>query len=235
VKVKQVSEELGVRYVLEGSVRREGERVRITAQLIDEIKGHHFVAERYDRETKEIFALQDEITMKIMTALKCDTAGRGQFGKGLTTTRSLDAFLNTSRRVRLFYRYTKKIMPLARRLLEEVISLDPDYSPAYSLLAATHASEVWFGTSKSPRIPWRKPSSWGRRPLRWMNRNADAHSGLGYHYVMAKQFDKAIAQTERALSLDPTSSANPLQLCLQSCLFGKAKGSDPSFSRGLAP
>jgi adenylate cyclase len=69
VKVKQVSEELGVRYVLEGSVRREGERVRITGQLIDAIKGHHLWAERYDRETREIFALQDEITMKIMTAL----------------------------------------------------------------------------------------------------------------------------------------------------------------------
>ena len=70
VKVKQVSEELGVRYVLEGSVRKEGNKVRITAQLIDAITGHHLWADRYDRDLKDIFALQDEITMKIITALQ---------------------------------------------------------------------------------------------------------------------------------------------------------------------
>jgi len=208
VKVKQVSEELGVRYVLEGSVRREGERVRITAQLIDGIKGHHLWAERYDRETKEIFALQDEITMKIMTALNVTLRAGDSFGKGLTTTRSLDAFLKYIEARELFYRYTKEDNALARRLLEEVISLDPDYSPAYSLLAATHASEVWFGTSKSPKDSLAKAIELGEKAIALDESNADAHSGLGYHYVMAKHFDKAIAQTERALSLDPTSSAN---------------------------
>ncbi|NTV35097.1 MAG: adenylate/guanylate cyclase domain-containing protein, partial [Deltaproteobacteria bacterium] len=233
IKVKQASEELGVRYVLEGSVRREGERVRITAQLIDAIKGHHLWAERYDRETKEIFALQDEITMKIMTALNVTLRAGDSFGKGLTGTRSLEAFLKFIEARERFYRYTKEDNTLARGLLEEVISLDPNYSLAYSLLAATHASEVWFGTSKSPKDSLATAIELGEKAIALDESNADVRSGLGYHYVMAKQFDKAIAQTERALALDPNSSVNLYNCACNLAFSGRPKEAIPIFHEVL--
>ena len=95
VKVKQVAEDLGVRYVLEGSVRREGERVRITAQLIDALKGQHLWAERYDREAKEIFALQDEITVKVMTALHIKLQAGDHVPVLGSGTKNLDAFFES--------------------------------------------------------------------------------------------------------------------------------------------
>jgi len=233
IKVRQVSEELGVRYVLEGSVRREGERVRITAQLIDAIKGHHLWAERYDRETKEIFALQDEITMKIMTALNVTLRAGDSFGKGLTGTRSLEAFLKFIEARERFYRYTKEDNALARGLLEEVISIDPNYCLAYSLLAATHASEVWFGTSKSPKDSLATAIELGEKAIALDESNADVRSGLGYHYVMAKQFDKAIAQTERALALDPNSSVNLYNCACNLAFLGRPKEAIPIFHEVL--
>ena len=233
VKVKQVAEELGVRYVLEGSVRREGERVRITAQLIDAVKGNHLWAERYDREAKEIFALQDEITLKVITALHVKLQAGDSFGKGLTGTRSLEAFLKFIEARERFYRYTKEDNALARGLLEEVISLDPNYSLAYSLLAATHASEVWFGTSKSPKDSLATAIKLGEKAIALDESNADVRSGLGYHYVMAKQFDKAIAQTERALTLDPNSSVNLYNCACNLAFSGRPKEAIPIFHEVL--
>jgi len=93
VKVKQVSEELGVRYVLEGSVQKSGDKVRITAQLIDALSGHHLWAERYDRDLKDIFALQDEITMKVITALQVELTGGEMAGMIAKGTKNIDAFI----------------------------------------------------------------------------------------------------------------------------------------------
>src|SRR5512137_323606 len=150
VKVKQVSEELGVRYVLEGSVRRSAKKVRITAQLIDAITGYHLWAERYDRDLKEIFALQDEIALKIMKTVheKLDAGQHTRLlGRG---ARNLEAFLKAMEAREHFYRATKQDTALARKLYEDVITMDPDYAFAYVGLAWTHMADVWFGTSKSP-------------------------------------------------------------------------------------
>jgi len=149
-KVKQVSEELGVRYVLEGSVRCSGEKVRITAQLIDAMTGYHLWAERYDRDLKEIFALQDEIALRILKIVhvKLQTGGHeGETGKG---TWNLEAFLKGMEARAHFYCFTKEENALARKLFEQVITLDPDYALGYAGLAWTHASDVWLGMSKSP-------------------------------------------------------------------------------------
>ncbi|RPJ01720.1 MAG: hypothetical protein EHM36_13155, partial [Deltaproteobacteria bacterium] len=128
VEVRQVSEELGVRYVLEGSIRRSGEKTRITAQLVDAVDGHHLWAERFDRETKEILTVQDEIALKIMKALhvKLQAGQSGsETGRG---AKNLETFLKSMEARGQVLRYTKEGNARARQLFEEVIALDPNYA-----------------------------------------------------------------------------------------------------------
>jgi adenylate cyclase len=205
VKVKQVSEELGVRYVLEGSVRRSGERVRITAQLIDAMTGYHLWAERYDRDLKEIFALQDEIALKIIKTvhekLEAVQHARG-LGRG---ARNLEAFLKAMEAREHFYRANKEDNALARKLYEEVIALDPDYAFAYAGLASTSLADRWFGTIKSWKESLGRAIELAEKAIALDESEAIAHATLGHFYAYAGQFDKAVAHAERGLALDPNS------------------------------
>jgi adenylate cyclase len=207
VKVKQVSEELGVRYVLEGSVRRSGEKVRITAQLIDAMTGYHLWAERYDRDLKEIFALQDEIALKILKTVheKLEPADHARvLGRG---ARNLEAFLKAMEAREHFYRATKEDNALAQKLYEEVIALDPGYAIVYAGLGWTHLMDVLFGTSKSPKESLGRAIELGQKAISLDESEAMGHASLGLFYTYAGQFDKAVAHAERGLALDPNSSA----------------------------
>jgi adenylate cyclase len=156
VKIQQVGEELVVRYVLEGSARKARDRVRITAQLIDAPTGHHLWAERYDRDLKDIFALQDETTMKILTALRVTLTEGEQArvcdrGKG-----NLDSFMKILEGNSYFLRFNENDNVVARQMFEEAIALDPENSGAYSSLGWTYLADVWYGSGESPgkSIPW---------------------------------------------------------------------------------
>jgi adenylate cyclase len=122
VKVKQVSEELGVQYILEGSVRKAGNKVRITAQLIDALTGHHLWAERYDRNLKDIFALQDEITMKIITAVQVELTAGERANVAAKGTKNLEAFMKYMQAIENLTRQTKEGNAAGRRLAEEALS-----------------------------------------------------------------------------------------------------------------
>jgi len=212
VKVKQVSEELGVRYVLEGSVQKSGDRVRITAQLIDALSGHHLWAERYDRELKDIFALQDEIAMKVITALQVKlTAGEmaGMIAKG---TKNIDAFIKYVQAYELMTKLTKEGNAQAKKVLEEAIALDPEYSRLYMGLGQTHFYDVWLGTTESPDQSLARAFELVQKAISLDDSNAAAHGTLGQVYVMKRQYDKAIAECERAVSLDPNSAENIFRL-----------------------
>ncbi|MHC4677026.1 MAG: adenylate/guanylate cyclase domain-containing protein, partial [Planctomycetota bacterium] len=150
VKIQQVGRELGVRYVLEGSVQRSGNRIRITAQLIDASTGQHLWVEQYNRDLKDIFALQDEITMKIMTALQVKLTEGEQarlVGKGTANLQAYEKVLQGREHIT---RLNIEGNVQARDLFEEAITLDPEYSIAYAALAQTHLLDVWLGLSKSP-------------------------------------------------------------------------------------
>jgi len=212
VKVKQVSEELGVQYVLEGSVQKSGDRVRITAQLIDALSSHHLWAERYDRDLKDIFALQDEITMKVITALQVElTAGEmaGVIAKG---TKNIDAFIKYLRAFELANRLTKEGNAQAKKILEEAIALDPEYSRLYMGLALAHIYDVWHGTTESTEQSVARAFELAQKAISLDDSNAAAYSGLGTIYAMKRQYDQAIAKGKRAISLDPNSADNFMQL-----------------------
>jgi adenylate cyclase len=206
VKIHQVAEELGVRYVLEGSVRRAGDRVRVTAQLIDAITGHHLWAERYDRDLKDIFALQDEITKMIITALQVKLTEREEARLLARGTDNLEAYLEFLQGREYLLRFNKEANALARKKLEEVIALDPEYAEAYRFLAATHIMDVWLRASKSPRQSLAQAIELAQKTIALEESSAGAHGLLSHVFMMQRKYEKAIAEGERAITLDPNSA-----------------------------
>ena len=206
VKVQQVGRELGVRYVLEGSVRKAADRIRISAQLIDAKTGYHLWAERYDRDLKDIFALQDGITMKILIALQVKLTEGQQarlFGKG---TDNLEAYAKLLQGREHSNRFNKESNVLARQMYKEAISLDPDYAMAYLRLSATHLMDLLYGSTKSPKRSLERAEELVQKALALDDSLAEAYSFLGRIYLTKRQHEKAIAEGERALALAPNSA-----------------------------
>ena len=233
VKVTQVSEELGVRYVLEGGVQKSADRIRITAQLIDALKGHHLWAERYDRDLKNIFALQDEITMKIITALQVKlTPGETVhlMDKG---GKNIDAYIKTLQAGELIGGGTKEGLAQAKKLLEEAIALDPNYPRIYVFLSKAHQNDVWLGTTKSPEQSLARALEAAEKAVSLDDSYAAAHSVLGMMYGMKKQYDKAIAACEQSITLDSNSSLNFMFLGLVLTWAGRAEEGVPYLQHAI--
>src|SRR5439155_19927327 len=146
VKVQDVSREMGVRYVLEGSVRKSDDQVRVTAQLIDGLTGGHVWSERYDRPLQEIFALQDEIREKIVLALKVKLTPEEQAQFKRAPTNNLEAYDYYLRSLEFGVPLTKEANAQARQMCERALELDPQYAAAYARLSLTYWLEwFWYG------------------------------------------------------------------------------------------
>jgi len=206
VKVQQISQELGVKYVLEGSVRKSADRVRITAQLVDAQNGNHLWGDRYDRELKDLFTLQDEITMKIMTALEVKLTEGEQARITGSGTDNLDAYLKVLQARDLKRYQTFENNHKARRLVEEAIKLDPDYAQAYRWLGGTHLVDVWLGSTRSPQESLKTAIELAKKALSLDDSLGGAHGLLGNLYVMTGQYDKGILEAERAVELEPNGA-----------------------------
>ncbi len=151
VTVSQIAEELGVQYVLEGSVQKEGDRVRITAHLIDALKGHHLWADRYDREPKDLFAIQDDITKNILTSIQVKLT-HTEFALTISKgTKNIDAYLKVLEAQSYAAQTTRESIDLARQLAEEAIAMDPGYESAYFVLGTVYMVEAQTGFSKNPK------------------------------------------------------------------------------------
>ncbi|MGD8981998.1 MAG: tetratricopeptide repeat protein, partial [Desulfobacterales bacterium] len=206
VKAQQVSEDLGVRYILEGSVRKVGDKVRVTAKLIDAIKCYNVWAERYDRDLKDIFALQDEITMKVMTALQIKLTEGEQAHSVVKGTKNIEAYVKFLQGVEVIKRFTPEANVLARQLAEEAIALDPEYPRGYRLLAATHWLDVMYGASKSPNVSLDQAVSLYQKVISMDPSDAVAYAFLGTVYTLKKQYEKAIALQKQAISINPNAA-----------------------------
>jgi adenylate cyclase len=233
VKVNQVAEELGVRYVLEGSVRKAGDRVRITAQLIDALSGHHLWAERYEKDLKDIFALQDEITMKIITELQAKLTEGEQarvLGKG---TSNLEAYLNVLQAGKYINGTNKEDNVRARQVAEQAIALDPGYAEAYVTLGWTHFFDVVYRSSKSPKQSLARASQLARKALAIDQSRGGAHAILGYIYLRKREHEKAIAEMEQALALVPNSARNHMHLGRALTFAGRLEEAIPLLEKVL--
>jgi adenylate cyclase len=201
IKVQQVAEQLGVQYVLEGSVKKSGDKLRITAQLIDAITGKHLWAERYDRKMKDLFAIQDEVTMKILTSLQVKlTEGESarSFDRG---TDSLEAYLKTIEGRELIHAMNKDDNALARRKFEEAIQLDPKFARAYAGLSFAHSLDFMYGVE--PKESLRKAYENAQKAVKLDDEQLFAHGALEFAYIWRREHDMAIASGERAVQVAP--------------------------------
>lgn len=203
-----------MRYVLEGSIRKSGDKIRISAQLIDALTGDHLWAERYDRNLKDLFAVQDEITKNIITAMQVKLTMGEQVRTAAKGTNSLEAYLKLLQAREKMFQANKENNALAQRLLEETISLDPDYASAYASLGAIQMMDVLLGSSKSPKDSIKNAIELSKKALALDESLADARSILGFLYAMTGEHDKGVAEAERAVELDPNSANAHHLLCL---------------------
>ena len=206
VKVQQVAEDLGVRYVLEGSVRKAGDRVRITAQLADAVTGRHLWAEKYDRELKDIFALQDEIMMKVIAALQVKLTEGEQALIVAGHTNNFEAYAKFLQGIEYAKRFNREGVLLARKMAEEAIALDPNYPRGYRLLATTHWIDVRLGISMSPKQSLAKAAELNQKVIAMDPSDAVAHAFLGMVYTLMRQHEKGIAEVEKAVAINPNAA-----------------------------
>ena len=182
--------------------------IRITAQLIDALKGHHLWAERYDRDLTEIFALQDEITLKILKAIQVKLT-EGETYRAVPYAggkQDLDCYLKTMEALGHVQRANIEDTNLARRIAEEAIATCPEPLKPYNLMAAIHMMDYWFGTGKSPRESIKKAIELAQKSLAVDDSRAESHALLGYLYSLRKEWDKAIAEGERGVALNPSGA-----------------------------
>jgi adenylate cyclase len=223
VNVQQVSQELGVKYVMEGSVRRSGNQLRITAQLIDATTGSHLWAERYDRELKDIFATQDEITKKILTSLQVSLTEGEMARMQAKGTKNLDAYLLFLQGYGELGRMNKDGNSIARQMAQQAIALDPKYPWAYYLLAETYSNDVVLGISEDPRLSLKKAMELTQKAIALDNSLASPHASLGWIYILMRQHDKGIAECEQAVNLEPNSAFAYFRLSLALKYAGRPK------------
>jgi len=233
MNVQQVSRELGVKYVLEGSIQRSGDRVRVNAQLIDALTGHHLWSERYDRDLKDVFVLQDDITMKIITALQVKLTSGEMINVLAKGAKNIDAFTKYLQAVDLWTRLTKEANAQARKLLEEAIALDPEYPGPYIGLAKTYGMDVFLGTTKSPDQSLTQAIELAQKAISLDNTNGAAYSVLSWLYAAKRQYEKAIAESERAISLNPNSAESYMRLGLVLAYAGRAEEGIPYMENAL--
>jgi TolB-like protein/Flp pilus assembly protein TadD len=177
--------------------------VRITAQLIDALTGKHLWAERYDRDLKDLFILQDEITLKIITALRVKLTE----GEQVTSdTDNLDAYLKYLQSRKQMQRKNKEGNALAQKLIEEAIALDPEYATAYLILSATHLLDIMYGLSESPKQSLQTAEELVQKAISLSGVNADARAFLGRIYLTKRQYNEAIAEGKRAVEMEPSSA-----------------------------
>ena len=205
VHMRQVAEELGVGYVLEGSVRKSDDRVRITAQLNNVASGSHIWAEHYDRDLADVFAVQDDITEAIVASIEPQLYAAENFRTRRKHPDSMDAWDLVMRALSHYWRVTRQDNMVAQALLEKAIAIDPNYGQALGVLAASYtfgAHMGWAETATTLPIAERAALA----AVRADSEDPWAHFALGNVYLFRRRFDDALSEFELALRLNPNFS-----------------------------
>ena len=206
VDIRQVGRDLGVRHVLEGSVRREGSFVRVTAQLVDATTGAHLWSERYDRPLKDVFAVQDEITHRIVDALNVQVIEGEQARVWRKTTRNAEAYEYFLRGREQILRYTPETLVLAQANLETAVRLDPNFALAYTELGFVPLMSSILGVSDDPERDQQRALALGRKAVELDDSQGYSVVLLGRVYMQVGQLDKALEYGKKAVALEPNGS-----------------------------
>jgi TolB-like protein len=232
VHMKQVAEELGVGYVVEGSVRKGGDRVRITVQLNDVATGSHIWAERYDRGLADVFALQDEITEAIVAAIEPQLYAAENFRAQRKPPDSMDAWDLVMRALSHYWRVTRADNIVAQALLEKAIAIDPNYGQALGVLAASHTFSAHMGwADMATTLPVAERAA--LTAIRADSEDPFAHLALGSVYLYTRRFDDSLAEFELALRLNPNFSLAQGYYGLALAYCGRWEEADVAARRAL--
>ncbi len=223
VDVRQIANELGCRYVVEGSVRRSDQRVRINAQLVEADTGNHLWAERYERQLEDVFAVQDEIALSIAGAIDPELAASESKRARAKAPENLDAWDYYQQGVWHMYRFTVEGLAEAKTLLERAIDLDEDFAPANARLSYVHIQQAWYGPHESRDDSLRQALACAQRAVTLDDRDALGHFALGRVYALQRQHDMAIAELESAIDLNP-SFAQAYFALAQALVFADRSG-----------
>ncbi|MHA1151930.1 MAG: tetratricopeptide repeat protein [Alphaproteobacteria bacterium] len=204
VEVTQVARELGVRYVIEGSVRKAGNRVRISAQLIDATTGHHVWAERYDRDLADIFELQDEMTQTIAGAVEPELSAAERERAVRKPPESLDAWETYQRGLWHLWSFTKDDSAEAQRLLRRAQELDPGFATAYAFESYSHYLDAILGFAEAAGESLAAALAAAKKALASDDKDPVAYFALGRVYMMHGQHDASVAELRTAISLNPS-------------------------------
>ena len=203
VKAKTVSQELGVRYVVEGSIQKADDKVRINAQLIDTATGHYLWAERYERNLKDIFALQGEIVQTIVATLAIKVDGAEIARAMRKDTTNLEAYDYVMRGWQCFSRRTRSANVKAKEMFRKAIDLDPDYGAAYMALGWAYFMDATLGWTEFPAQSMQRAQDLAQKALSLEESNAGPHGLLGTCYLYQGEYDLAISELQRTIELNP--------------------------------
>jgi TolB-like protein/class 3 adenylate cyclase/tetratricopeptide (TPR) repeat protein len=234
VHVQEVSTKLGVRYVLEGSVRKSGNRVRITAQLIDATSGGHLWAERFDRDLTDIFAVQDDVTQQIVGALAVNLTEGDRQRLATEQTDNMEAYDYYLRGRELWHRMTKETNIAARDLLQRAIELDPKFAPAFAFLAVASILDYANQWSPSSSRSLKQAEVFATRAVALDDRYPWAHWALGIVELYSRRHDLAIREAKRTISLAPNLAEGHESLGNALHYAGRPEEALACFDRGMA-
>jgi adenylate cyclase len=224
VDIKQAGRELGARYLLEGSVRKSGHRVRITAQLIDGVRGHHIWAEKYDRELDDIFEVQDEIAQAI-TAIVAPELAKAEFKRAATKRpEDLDAWDYFLRGMAMIHESTCAGNAKARELFESALAIQADYGDAHAGIASSYNRDIYFQCDEDRMATATLAMQAARKAVKCDQASSFAHQELGTAYQWLNRPDDALAEATTAVNLNPNDADALHQLGNKSDLAGDPGG-----------
>jgi adenylate cyclase len=221
VTVRQVGDDLGVQYVLEGSVRRAGSRIRINVQLVDARSGRDIWVERYDREMTDVFVLQDEVTKKIVSALAVELTADEENRLQRTTKIDPDAYDVFLRGLELYRRYTFETRAEARELFERAAALDPGFARAYAGIANTHVFDYMEGSTDSPERSAQQSLEMVEHALALDDSVPQVQFSASFVYLQLGRHEDAIAAVRRAIELDPNYADGYVQMAFSLIFAGR--------------
>jgi adenylate cyclase len=233
LEVKEISRRLGVRYVVEGSVRRTGKRLRISAQLIDAVYDAHIWAERYDRGLEDIFAVQDEVTGAIVTAIEPELASAERNRARRKVPESLDAWECYQRGLWHLYRYRAEDSIKAQEFFRRAIEVDPNFGPAHAALAYAVYYEVIEGLVSAPDDWISRALEAARTAVILDERDSFGHMVLGRVLLAHGELDASTAACEMALELNPNDANAHYGVGLALCFAGRPEAAMPKVDEAL--
>ncbi len=206
IDVRQIGKELAVTYVIEGSVRKSNNKVRITARLIDASSGHNLWAERFDGSLEDVFALQDDVTAKIISALQLKLSDREQKQLARKYTNNIEAYDHFLQGWTRFWEYSKESNVLAKEHFNRAIELDPQFARAYANLALSYAYDVLNGWTNTPDTNLKQAEYLSQKAIELDDKLAQVHWAVGFTALISRQYQLALSESQKVIALEPNNA-----------------------------